>query len=191
MSGKEVDSSPDPGPTGPRRFSKIRTARVGVLTGITIGLAAILALLIATSRFDSDKTDPAKTSPAAASNSAAGSVMPTEPQPGLLAPHLPPDKRPCSDGRDNDTDGKTDFGQDPGCYSPDDMTEREASCTDGIDNDDDGKTDFGADPDCSSPDDWIEKRLECSDGVDNDDDGKTDVGQDPDCTSARDLTEHD
>lgn len=35
----------------------------------------------------------------------------------------PPSPRQCSDGMDNDNDGRTDFGQDPGCESADDDDE--------------------------------------------------------------------
>lgn len=49
----------------------------------------------------------------------------------------------CSDGVDNDADGKTDHPDDPGCTSPTDTSEHLASlpCDDGIDNDDDGSRD--------------------------------------------------
>jgi hypothetical protein len=53
----------------------------------------------------------------------------------------------CSDGIDNDADGKVDM-QDPGCSSPQDNDETNAApttlpaCSDGLDNDNDGKTDF-------------------------------------------------
>jgi VCBS repeat-containing protein len=68
----------------------------------------------------------------------------------------------CSDGQDNDGDGKTDFGGngDPGCESATDDSESPdlpppplAACSDGQDNDGDGKTDFPADPGCSSASD--------------------------------------
>ena len=74
--------------------------------------------------------------------------------------------RACSDGLDNDSDGKTDFGtgpnNDPGCSSAEDDDETDPppppkQCSDGRDNDSDGKTDFGTgpnnDPGCSSPND--------------------------------------
>jgi uncharacterized repeat protein (TIGR01451 family) len=38
-------------------------------------------------------------------------------------------KPQCSDGRDNDGDGKIDFGTDPGCVSPQDNDERDAPST--------------------------------------------------------------
>jgi hypothetical protein len=70
----------------------------------------------------------------------------------------------CSDGVDNDGDGKIDFPADPGCTSPTDDSEADTGagnanngggggqpeCNDGVDNDGDGKVDFPADPGCSS-----------------------------------------
>jgi hypothetical protein len=61
----------------------------------------------------------------------------------------------CSDGVDNDQDGKTDFPADPGCSSVTDESEspdppRRPQCSDGMDNDQDGKADIPADPGCSS-----------------------------------------
>jgi hypothetical protein len=68
----------------------------------------------------------------------------------------------CSDGIDNDGDGKIDFGpnpnhNDPNCHSADDNSET-PECRDHIDNDGDGKIDFSRnrfhkDPQCKSPDD--------------------------------------
>jgi serine/threonine protein kinase len=63
----------------------------------------------------------------------------------------------CKDGRDNDTDGKTDYPADPDCSSPTDPAEKVAACADGRDNDTDGKTDYPADPQCTSADDTAEK----------------------------------
>ncbi|MGH3794272.1 MAG: hypothetical protein ACRDSP_05230 [Pseudonocardiaceae bacterium] len=59
-------------------------------------------------------------------------------------------KPQCSDGIDNDGDGKIDFPADPDCKSPNGPSES-PECSDGIDNDGDGKIDFPADPDCKSP----------------------------------------
>jgi large repetitive protein len=60
----------------------------------------------------------------------------------------------CSDGIDNDGDGKIDYPFDPGCDSPADDTEGNPAtlpqCSDGMDNDTDGATDFPADFGCSS-----------------------------------------
>ena len=61
----------------------------------------------------------------------------------------------CSDGTDNDGDGKTDFPADPGCDSSTDNDEVDLAgppqCSDGTDNDGDGKADHPADPGCDSP----------------------------------------
>jgi large repetitive protein len=72
----------------------------------------------------------------------------------------------CSDGVDNDGDGKTDFPDDPGCTSPTDTDE--SSC------------EFG------NPGDGC---FECGDGIDNDGDGKIDYPDDPGCESAGDDSE--
>jgi hypothetical protein len=80
----------------------------------------------------------------------------------------------CSDGRDNDRDGVTDFaGGDRGCTSASDRAERDGAgrgvrgrggggrpaCSDGRDNDGDGLTDFvGHDPGCTSDSDPAEKQ---------------------------------
>lgn len=105
----------------------------------------------------------------------------------------------CSDGADNDLDGRVDFGpdplvNDPGCTSASDTDEKEAGaeCDDGIDNDGDGFIDrrfvfqdFGpgvgvqlvlsdtSDPACLSPSSPKEG-TQCSDGIDNDGDGGVD-----------------
>jgi hypothetical protein len=63
----------------------------------------------------------------------------------------------CSDGRDDDGDTIADFPDDPGCTTPDDMTEQDTcpgagcpACADGMDNDGDTHTDFPADTSCTS-----------------------------------------
>lgn len=64
----------------------------------------------------------------------------------------------CSDGIDNDGDGKKDYPNDPGCTDPDDDTETDTcpggatcpKCANGIDDDGDGKTDYPADTSCAS-----------------------------------------
>ena len=60
----------------------------------------------------------------------------------------------CSDGMDNDNDGKIDYPFDPGCSSPGDNTETDPAtapvCSNGTDNDADGLIDFPADYGCSS-----------------------------------------
>ncbi|MDH5672731.1 MAG: MYXO-CTERM sorting domain-containing protein [Myxococcales bacterium] len=99
----------------------------------------------------------------------------------------------CSDGIDNDGDGKTDFPDDPDCSSATDPEEAYTpACSDGVDNDSDGKTDFGSDPGCASLiDDDESGTAACGDGVDNDGDGKTDFPDDPGCDSADDVNEVD
>jgi hypothetical protein len=99
----------------------------------------------------------------------------------------------CSDGLDNDRDGRTDYPQDPGCSSRTDRAERQAvACSDGADNDADGRTDYPQDPDCSSRADIAEgQAVACSDGVDNDGDGLTDYRQDPGCASPTDRAERE
>jgi probable HAF family extracellular repeat protein len=87
----------------------------------------------------------------------------------------------CNDGVDNDSDGNTDFGDDPDCIAKGDRSEV-PDCNDGLDNDGDGLVDDGADPECSSIDDQSEVN-DCSDGYDNDGDGKTDYPADPGCRS--------
>ena len=62
--------------------------------------------------------------------------------PGAASPAL------CNDGVDNDGDGLSDFGSDPGCESP--TSDNEApQCNDGIDNDSDGAADL-LDGNCTS-----------------------------------------
>ncbi len=63
----------------------------------------------------------------------------------------------CSDGIDNDGDGKTDYPFDPGCDSPSDDDESDTCpgagcpvCSNGMDDDADGLTDFPADWGCDS-----------------------------------------
>ncbi len=64
----------------------------------------------------------------------------------------------CSDGIDNDGDGKIDYPNDPGCTSPDDTDETDdcpngptcPQCGNGIDDDGDGQIDYPNDPGCSS-----------------------------------------
>jgi len=71
----------------------------------------------------------------------------------------------CRDGLDNDGDGYTDYPDDPGCASKNDISELnpEIECDDGTDNDGDGDTDYPDDGGCSSPIDNDE--TDCGDGV--------------------------
>jgi hypothetical protein len=91
----------------------------------------------------------------------------------------------CSDGIDNDDDGKIDFPEDIGCDSPNDNDEgNHPECSDGIDNDGSHGTDYPNDPSCTSPYDQTEDGVfECNDGVDNDGDGFTDYPSDLGCDS--------
>ncbi|MBL0213704.1 MAG: hypothetical protein IPQ07_07465 [Myxococcales bacterium] len=71
----------------------------------------------------------------------------------------------CKDGVDDDTDGKNDYPDDPGCTTPDDNDEAD-SCP-------------GVGPNCP----------ECGDGADNDLDTKTDYPMDTTCMAAGDSSE--
>ncbi len=129
---------------------------------------------------------------------------------GSSPPPPPPGAQPqCSDGKDNDGDGKVDFPADPGCANAQDNDETDPlppppgvkpQCSDGKDNDGDGKVDFPADPGCVSPQDHDERdpappppgvKPQCSDGKDNDGDGKVDFPADPGCANAQDNDEED
>jgi glucose/sorbosone dehydrogenase len=79
----------------------------------------------------------------------------------------PPQTRPqCSNGVDDDRDGRTDFPSDPGCDSTFDDSESpdppvppvatRPACSDGLDNDNDGPIDYPADPGCTSATDTDE-----------------------------------
>jgi hypothetical protein len=66
------------------------------------------------------------------------------------------DPEACSDGLDNDGDGRIDLGNDPGCASAADPSELGAvQCDNGLDDDSDGLADFrpagGGDPHCTGP----------------------------------------
>ena len=102
----------------------------------------------------------------------------------------------CSNGLDDDGDGKADFPADPGCTDANDASERGTqSCDDGIDNDGDYGVDVGGDIACASVFGWVET-AKCKDGIDNDGDGFIDfdggahalgealTAPDPYCTSA-------
>ncbi|HSK00377.1 MAG TPA: hypothetical protein VK932_04010 [Kofleriaceae bacterium] len=73
----------------------------------------------------------------------------------------------CSDGLDDDGDGKIDFPADPGCTSPDDDTEDDVCST------------APTDPACP----------QCANGLDDDGDGLIDYPDDPTCVSASTKTE--
>jgi hypothetical protein len=91
----------------------------------------------------------------------------------------------CSDGLDNDGDGRTD-ADDSNCEGPDHASEH-PDCRDGFDNDGDGLVDHPEDPDCRSPDD-LSEIPDCADGLDNDGDGLVDLA-DPSCADAEDPAE--
>jgi len=116
----------------------------------------------------------------------------------------PPDAPPkpaCSDGKDNDHDGKIDFPDDLGCL--DAMSDTEESpvrpqCSDKRDNDGDGKIDYPNDPGCLQPelddetDDCPDGPYcpQCSNHIDDDLSGATDFPNDPGCSSAADKVEY-
>jgi cysteine-rich repeat protein len=103
----------------------------------------------------------------------------------------------CSNGRDDDGDGRTDTtGSDLGCTSAADTSERQAGrvCDDGFDNDGDGLSDHAPsvtadDPGCLNQNSTSESPL-CSNGIDDDNDGKVDFDgggfglADPQCAAA-------
>jgi len=92
----------------------------------------------------------------------------------------------CSDGVDSDGDGRLDYPADPGCTSPDDLSERSPTlpCDDGADDDGDGRADFDpatfANPLAGSGDlgcmsiAFGREDPPCQDGVDNDGDAGID-----------------
>ena len=122
-----------------------------------------------------------------------------------VIPPAPGQVTQCTDGEDNDDDGKIDTGAggDPGCPTASDNLEQEDAppdCSDEVDNDGDGKADFaGNDAGCEDAGDLSEESEgaslvpECSDGQDNDFDGKTDFGAaaDPGCAGLSDNREED
>jgi hypothetical protein len=64
----------------------------------------------------------------------------------------------CSDGLDNDGDGRVDVGPDPGCTDGEDTSEHgPLACDNGEDDDGDGRSDYlvgdQGDPDCAGPED--------------------------------------
>jgi hypothetical protein len=84
----------------------------------------------------------------------------------------------CSDGIDNDRDGKTDYPDDPGCINAG-WTHEQGQCENGVDDDGDGLIDSPADPGCGGKGWWIES-PQCDDGIDNDGNGDPDLA-DPEC----------
>jgi outer membrane protein assembly factor BamB len=94
----------------------------------------------------------------------------------------------CADGIDNDGDGLVDHGEDLGCDSAADDSEKRSPtpgrwqlrCDDGVDNDGDGLVDYPSDPGCFSSAGSSENPA-CADGLDNDADGAIDHPADPQC----------
>jgi hypothetical protein len=88
------------------------------------------------------------------------------------------DPEDCTDGIDNDGDGRIDCG-DPDCdLHP--ACQAEADCANGVDDDGDGWTDCD-DPDCAG-DASCQPETDCANGIDDDGDGRIDC-EDRDCTS--------
>ncbi|HEV2951094.1 MAG TPA: DNRLRE domain-containing protein [Actinomycetota bacterium] len=114
---------------------------------------------------------------------------------GAVPPPLAP---ACSDGQDNDADGRIDLA-DPGCTDASDTDETDPppplapACSDGQDNDADGVIDL-ADPGCTDASDTDETDpsppAACDDGRDNDGDGAIDLA-DPGCAGPTDTDETD
>ncbi len=112
----------------------------------------------------------------------------------------PPPSAACSNGLDDDGDGKIDYPADPGCSSTADTNEYNAppaaaACANGLDDDGDGKIDYPADPGCSSTADTNEYNAPpaaaaCANGLDDDGDGKVDYPADPGCSSTTDNDEY-
>jgi hypothetical protein len=75
----------------------------------------------------------------------------------------------CTDGLDNDGDGKADYPDDPGCASGADESENTAAvaCDNRLDDDGDGFIDFPHDPGCLDSG-WTLENPQCQDGVNND-----------------------
>ena len=89
----------------------------------------------------------------------------------------------CQNGIDDDHDNVTDWPEDFGCASADDVSEKsdDFACDDGLDNDGDGEIDM-IDAGCPFPYATVE-RTQCDDGLDNNDDGNVDF-DDPHCSRA-------
>jgi hypothetical protein len=110
-------------------------------------------------------------------------------------PGGPPDGSPdgptlpaCSDGRDDDGDGKP--------ASVTDTLIGASECADTLDNNGDGRIDYPADPGCAMPGDNLEDTVcpgpacpACSDGTDNDGDTRIDYPDDPSCPAAGVISE--
>lgn len=95
----------------------------------------------------------------------------------------------CSDGLDNDADGKADFPADTDCGSANSDSEAAGAeneagevrraCSDGLDNDADGKVDYPADAGCGS----ANSGEETDEADENEDESGDDRGRDRNRTS--------
>jgi DNA-binding beta-propeller fold protein YncE len=115
----------------------------------------------------------------------AAELDPSSPPPGtssgaLAIFSLAPPGPACSNGVDDDGDGRIDFPDDPQCSSPDDPSER-PDCRNGIDDDGDGLIDWPSDPQCTGASDPSEL-VDCMNGIDDDGDGLVDA-DDPGCSN--------
>ncbi|MBI3178484.1 MAG: hypothetical protein HYZ27_02410, partial [Deltaproteobacteria bacterium] len=99
----------------------------------------------------------------------------------------------CTDGVDNDLDGRTDYPFDPDCFdSVDDDEGDTTACSNGRDDDGDTQIDWPNDPGCDSAYDLGEgpdPATQCSDGQDNNNSGAADFPRDPGCYAASDPVE--
>ena len=102
------------------------------------------------------------------------------------------DQPDCDDSLDDDGDGLSDYPADPGCTSPTDTSERDASlvCDNDLDDDRDGLIDQ-ADPGCADPSDTSERGAiyECDNGLDDDQDQLIDFPDDDGCLHPTNLVE--
>ena len=80
----------------------------------------------------------------------------------------------CTDKKDNDGDGKTDWPEDPGC-------------TDELDNSEGDSSD--SPPPSPAPSGSPAPPPQCNDGYDNDSDGQVDYPRDLQCTAPSDPSE--
>ncbi len=105
----------------------------------------------------------------------------------------------CSNGVDDDEDGRADSPLDPGCATASGMDEAEPrprpQCADGRDNDENGRTDFPDDVGCAfaadpEEDGEGEPPPRCEDERDDDLDGLVDL-LDPGCVAPTDDREED
>jgi large repetitive protein len=106
----------------------------------------------------------------------------------------------CSNGIDDDGDGKSDFPDDLSCLNAQDDSETgpaSPECSDNRDNDGDGKMDYPSDPGCSAPNQEGETDdcptgpncPQCANGKDDDGNGKMDFPDDQGCNAASDVEE--